>query len=202
MYLSTSSDVLLPVAKREERPAGLFLRLALAWLLILSGLAGLAMGLGCGSAMQVKGEVSLRQGARWVLLPFADYSESPQSAERAEDLASSLVRVRWNIDLERYPEFKEAPNLSSLDERQRYDQALKWARGAGFTYGLTGSVQEWRNLRGDGEAAVGISLRVINIESGRPAWVATGSRSGFGAQPASGVASRLLSEMLAKLPLR
>jgi hypothetical protein len=136
-------------------------------------------------------------------LPFGDYGETPQAAERAEEMASSLLHVMWNIELARYPATKESPALVDLDERQRYEKALQWAREEGFVYGLAGSVQEWRYRSGsEGEAAVGLSLRVINIQTGRAEWVATGSRSGVGSQTVSGVAERLLRAMLGRIKLK
>jgi hypothetical protein len=138
-----------------------------------------------------------------VLLPFGDYGETPQAGERAEELASSLMRVRWNLDLVRYPVTKESTALVDLDERQRYESALLWAREQGFVYGLAGSVQEWRYRSGsEGEAAVGLSLRVINIKTGRPEWLATASRSGFGSQTVSGIAERLVRTMVGQIQLK
>lgn len=151
---------------------------------------------GCTSVLDVKGEAPIKRDGKWVLLPFSDFGETPQAGERAEELASSLMRVRWNVELERYAVTKESASLVDLDERQRYEKALTWAREQGYTYGLTGSVQEWRYRSGsEGEAAVGLSLRVINIQTGRAEWLATGSKSGFGSQTVSGVAEKLLRKM-------
>jgi hypothetical protein len=178
------------------------LRLILAWLLILAMFL-LAMLASCTQVMDVKVGEPLSQGARWVLLPFGDYGETPQAGERAEELASSLMRVRWNLDLVRYPVTKESTALVDLDERQRYESALLWAREQGFVYGLAGSVQEWRYRSGsEGEAAVGLSLRVINIKTGRPEWLATASRSGFGSQTVSGIAERLVRTMVGQIQLK
>lgn len=165
-------------------------------LLLCAALGVMPVLSGCTSVLDVKGEAPIKRDGKWVLLPFSDFGETPQAGERAEELASSLMRVRWNVELERYAVTKESASLVDLDERQRYDKALTWAREQGFTYGLTGSVQEWRYRSGsEGEAAVGLSLRVINIQTGRAEWLATGSKSGFGSQTVSGVAEKLLRKM-------
>ena len=202
LYLSQTADSLDFKDPAVQRPTYPRLRLALAWLLILGLFLAVALT-GCTSVLDVRGGMPITQGARWVLLPFGDYGETPQAGERAEELASNLLRVRWNIDVQRYPVTKESASLVDLDERQRYEKALLWARAEGYVYGLTGSVQEWRYRNGsDGEAAVGLSLRVINIQTGRPEWTATGSRSGFGAQTVSGVAERLLRTMIAQIQMK
>ena len=190
--------------KKNSQASGAARRFKWAQALGLALLLGATLpAAGCTSVMDVKGEAQLNPGARWVLLPFSDFGETPQAAERAEELSTAMMRVKWNVDLERYPVTKESVALVDLDERQRYDKALQWAREGGFVYGLTGSVQEWRYRNGsEGEAAVGLSLRVINIQTGRPEWVATGSRSGFGAQTVSGVAERLLRSMVDHLALK
>ncbi len=202
MYLSQTAESLNvqdPAVVQATHPR---LRLALSWLLILGLFLVVALS-GCANVMDVRGGMPLTSGARWVLLPFGDYGETPQAGERAEELASSLLRVRWNIDLPRYPVTKETASLVDLDERQRYEKALLWARAEGYVYGLTGSVQEWRYRNGsEGEAAVGLSLRVVNIQTGRPEWTAAGSRSGFGSQTVSGVAERLLRAMVDQIPMK
>ena len=201
MYAHNSDYYLAPQleAERPQRPRyGL-----VVWWATVAALFGLAMLAGCTSVLEVKGSTPLTTGVNWVLLPFGDYGETPQAGERAEELTSSLMRVRLNLDLERYPVTKESSALVDLDERQRYEKALQWARDQGFVYGVSGSVQEWRYRAGsEGEAAVGLSLRVINIRTGKPEWVATGSRSGFGTQTVSGVAEQLISKMIDQIKMK
>lgn len=189
-----------PPRTRAGSPGRWAARLRLSLLLLLC--VALPLG-GCGSVLDVKADTPLAARATWALLPFGDYGETPQAAERAEEMAASLLHVMWNIEVARYPATKESLALVDLDERQRYEKALQWAREEGFVYGLAGSVQEWRYRNGsEGEAAVGLSLRVINIQTGRAEWLATGSRSGIGSQTVSGVAERLLRAMLGRIKLK
>ena len=202
MNLSPNVNLQSAAIRLVELPTYPRLSLLLAWLLIAALFLAVTLT-GCTSVLDIRGGAPLNPQARWVLLPFGDYGETPQAGERAEELASSLLRVRWNIDLPRYPDTKESVALVDIDERQRYEKALQWARAEGFVYGLAGSVQEWRYRNGsEGEAAVGLSLRVINIQTGRPEWLATGSRSGFGAQTVNGVAERLLRTMVDHIQLK
>ncbi len=202
MHIEHSSELLIPAFVFVEQHRRTRLRQVLTWLFI-TGILLLALLAGCTGVMDVKAGPPLSSAGKWILLPFGDYGETPQAGERAEELASALVRVRWNIDLQRYPVTKESADLVDLDERQRYDKALEWARGHGYELGLGGSVQEWRyRSGGDGEAGVGLSLRVIDIKTGSPLWLATGARSGFGAQTVSGVAEQLLRDMVEKITVK
>ncbi|HNN95391.1 hypothetical protein [Haliangium sp. UPWRP_2] len=145
-----------------------------------------------------RGSVNL--GAKWALLPFVDYSDSTQAGGRLEDTLSSLLRTRLRVDITKYPVAAEPENSVDLDERQRYQRALSWAKKEGFTYGIGGSVNEWRYRSGaDGEAAVGFTLHVVDLESGKTVWTATGARSGWGRETASGTAQRLLRDMITQL---
>ena len=75
--------------------------------------------------------------------------------------------------------------------------ALAWARQAGARYALTGSVDEWRYKVGvDGEAAVGVVLSIVDVESGRAVWSGSGAQSGWSREALSGVAQRLLRRLL------
>ncbi|HXN40920.1 MAG TPA: hypothetical protein VN918_03965, partial [Myxococcaceae bacterium] len=87
-----------------------------------------------------------------------------------------------------------------FDEQRRFEDSLAWARTKGFVYGLTGTVEEWTYRTGlDGDAAVGLTLQVIEMESGRVVWSASGSRSGWGRETLSGVAHKLMDSLLAEL---
>lgn len=202
MDTAQCSDSIVSVSRALEWRTFPRLRLTLAWALIVALFLLLHLT-GCTQVMDVKASAPLAAEARWVLLPFGDYGETPQAGERAEELVTSMMRVRWNVDVERYPVTKESAALVDLDERQRYEQALKWARDENFVYGISGSVQEWRYRSGsEGEAAVGLTLKVVNIKTGRPEWLAAASRSGFGAQTVSGVAEQLVRKMIGQIRVK
>ena len=85
-------------------------------------------------------------------------------------------------------------------EREAVARALDWARGEKARYALTGAVDEWRYKVGvDGEPAVGITLQVIDVQSGNVIWSAAGSRTGWSRDAVSAVAQKLLRELLSPL---
>lgn len=170
----------------------------LAWQ--TAALAALLPLAGCSVVDVQKHRDTVSLTAKWALLPVVDYSDSTQAGGRLEDTLSSLLRTRLRVDVTKYPVATEPENSVDLDERQRYQRALAWAKKEGFTYGIGGSVNEWRYRSGaDGEAAVGFTLNVVELESGKTVWTATGARSGWGRETASGTAQRLLRDMIAKL---
>ncbi|MEJ2481123.1 MAG: hypothetical protein P8Y78_13365, partial [Acidihalobacter sp.] len=144
---------------------------------------------------------SLPRDARWVLLPIENYSQTPQAGSRAEAIARTLL-ARRGLKMANYQQPKGNGGLPVLDEQRRYQQAYDWAKAQGFRYAVTGSVEEWHYKSGlDGEPAVGLSLRVIDVQSGATLWSASGAKTGWGYQSAAGTAIKLMNGLLGGLRL-
>ncbi len=155
---------------------------------------------GCSTQLAERGTTLPAEGG-WALLPMVNQSQSPRAGERVEALVETELRVR-GVMPEHYPEKATRDPLALIDDHRRLEEALHWARARNLRYGVTGSVQEWRYKSGlDGEPAVGVSLRVIDLESGRVLWAASGARTGWGYESASGTAARLVRELLENLRL-
>jgi hypothetical protein len=164
-------------------------------------LALLCTTLGCAVVEAQRG-VRLDPRARWVLLPVVNHAEPPQAGERAEAVLGTILRAQGVADLRVYPAAKDDAGLPELDEQRRYEEALAWARAEGYAYAVTGSVEEWRYRSGlDGEPAVGLTVRVIELQTGRVVWSASGSRSGWGRDTVSGTAQKLMKTLLGQLQL-
>lgn len=144
----------------------------------------------------------LDRRARWVLLPVQNHGETPQAGERMEAILATLLRARGVTDLRSYPAAQPQSALPELDDQRRYETALLWAHQQGFAYGITGSVEEWHYRNGlDGEPAVGVTVQVVEIRSGRVVWSASGARGGWSRQTVSGTAHKLIASLLAPLEL-
>lgn len=79
---------------------------------------------------------------------------------------------------------------------------LAWARERKFAYGIGGSVQDWRYRAGtEGEPAVGLILRLVDLASGRIFFTAAGASPTPGRGSLSGATQDPLRAMLTKLPL-
>ncbi len=183
-----------------------------AWKIL--GLALIILLNGC-SVDQIYRDKALDNRASWVLLPVVNRSQTPQAGERVEAILVSLLRSRGVKYISHYPGTPQSQVLIMLDEQARYNSALKWALTQGFRYAITGTVEEWRYKAGlDGEPAVGITLRVIDLQNNKKPesqavaktlikyeaqpviWSATGARTGWGREGIATATHTLLNDLL------
>jgi hypothetical protein len=179
-------------------------RIIYAWLVRLVLLASLLLvAAACSSTMtRVQRSASLRSGARWVMLPVSNYSETPQAGERVESMLETLLRKGGVNQLDRYPPIKEDDTHLVVSDRQRYEDSLGWARQQRFDYAVSGSVEEWRYKSGiEGEPAVGLSVRIVDLKTDRVLWSGSGARTGGAGDNASGTALTILGTLLAEMSL-
>jgi TolB-like protein len=93
-------------------------------------------------------------------------------------------------------------SLFEPTERKVTEEAQKWAKEQGVRYAVLGSIEEWRYKVGiDGEPAVGVTLKVLDLSSGRVLWSASGAKSGWSREALSAVGQTLLSNLLSSLQL-
>ncbi|AXW61476.1 penicillin-binding protein activator LpoB [Ralstonia solanacearum] len=169
------------------------------WLAVAAGF-GLALALSACAVVDSGRPPAGKASDAWVVLPIANYTETPQAGLRAESIAMSLLKARGFTNLKQYPASLNSDSLFDPAEREATARALEWARGEKARYALTGAVSEWRYKVGvDGEPAVGITLQVIDVPSGNVIWSATGSRTGWSRDAVSAVAQKLLRELLSPL---
>jgi hypothetical protein len=163
--------------------------------------AGTIALLGCGSTVTaVQRTTPLRGSARWVMLPFPNYSEAPQAGERVEEMLETVLRQAGVESLDHYPAPSQDEAHLVMSDRQRYEESQAWAKTQAFDYGVTGSVEEWRYKSGlDGDPAVGLSVRVLDLKNDRVLWSASGTKTGGGGENTSGTALRLLSGLLREM---
>ncbi|NMM14727.1 MAG: penicillin-binding protein activator LpoB [Rhodoferax sp.] len=167
---------------------------------ILLCLAALLMA-GCATSIQstVDPDV-LDTQAKWALLPIANNTDTPQAALSAEAMLEHQLRRRGITTLLHYPAMLSRDSLFEPTERKVSEEAQQWAIEQGARFALTGSVEEWRYKVGiDGEPAVGVTLKVIDLTNGRVVWSASGAKSGWSRQALSAVAQALLADLLGSL---
>lgn len=165
---------------------------------LLAVLAGLlALLAGCSTLNSNRGP-QLGLGARWILLPSINNTETPQAGGRLDSITASLLRVHGVGDLSMYPASSQpGDGLFEAADRRTQEAALAWARKQGAHYAVAGAVEEWRYKVGlDGEPAVGVSLSVIDLGSGQVIWSGSGARTGWSREAASAVAQKLVAELL------
>ncbi|MDQ0139807.1 penicillin-binding protein activator LpoB [Cupriavidus necator] len=164
------------------------------------GALGAALWLAGCAVTDVGRAPALARGETIAVLPIVNYTETPQAGLRAEAIAESLLKTGGVASLKRYPAALNPETLFEPAERGAVGKALEWARAEKARYALTGAVQEWRYKVGvDGEPAVGISLQLLDVNSGEVVWSATGSDSGWSRASLAGTAQKLLRRLLAPL---
>jgi TolB-like protein len=164
-------------------------------------LVALALTTACAtSQVDVDPRADLPADPPVALLPVVNASGAPLAGERAEAILTTLLRRRGLTEL-RVHDARGAPDgVPELDDRRAYARALARAREAGIPFGVTGTVVEWQYRPGlADEAAVSISLRVVDVPSGQVVWSASGARGGGGTVAAS--AQGLLRELTDAMPL-
>ncbi|MEY4906417.1 MAG: hypothetical protein RL260_135 [Pseudomonadota bacterium] len=164
----------------------------------------LALGAaGCSVMDRSRNTAQLDASAKWVILPMANHTETPQAGLRAEVILESLLRQRGVQTLMRPPATPSTDLLGDSPDRKVQQDAQRWAAEQGIRYAMTGAVDEWRYKVGvDGEPAVGLVLQVIDLGSGNVVWTATGAKSGWSREALSAVGQKLLRDMLGDLTLR
>ena len=165
-----------------------------AWIPTFAAAAFLSGIAGCASIEHAPSP-KFSCSEKWVVLPMSNFSEAPHAGKAAEKLAENVLFSRGLPDLLAYPGQDEGSEFTSM--QKQYDKALEWARGQNARYGVTGAVTEWRYKSGvDGEPAVGITLQIVDVESGKGVWSAGGAKSGWSRDALSGVAQDLIRDLL------
>ncbi|MFL9814140.1 penicillin-binding protein activator LpoB [Stutzerimonas sp. VN223-3] len=143
---------------------------------------------------------ALPRDAAWGLVPIVNYSQAPQAGERAEQILLSVLAER-GLQPRHYP-FVAQGVAPLIDDRERLSHAMAWAQAERLDYVIGGSVEEWQYKSGlDGEPAVGMSLKVIEVASGRVVWNNSGARAGWSRESLAGTAQKVLRELAGALRL-
>lgn len=152
---------------------------------------------GC-STMDHGKSPALQRNATWVVLPFDNHTETPMAGQRAEAIATALLQTHGIGSVKRYAGSANASDaLFAPADAASGNAALGWAREQGATYALMGAVDEWRYKVGvDGEPAVGVTLHIIDVNSGATLWSGAGGKSGWSREALSSVGQKLIRGML------
>ena len=158
---------------------------------------------GCSSTIQSTADYdALDAGAKWALLPIANNTDTPQAALSAEAMLEHQLRRRGISTLLHYPAALSRDSLFEPTERKVSEEAQQWALAQGVRFAVTGSVEEWRYKVGiDGEPAVGVTLKVLDLSNGRVVWSASGAKSGWSRDALSAVANTMLTDLTGRLQL-
>lgn len=137
---------------------------------------------------------------RWALLPIENLSSTPLAGNQARTLVETHLRSRGIRNLDLFEVSAEQTLMALLDEAGQIAAAKEWAINNGFRYGITGNVQEWQYKNGlDNEPSVGLTLKFLDLQTDQVLWVASASRTGWGYQNLSSVASKTIGDLLSEV---
>ncbi len=166
--------------------------------LCLAGLLATPLLFACSTVRTSPPAEPLDRNATWALLPIVNQTETPQAGLRAEALVESTLRTSGIGNLRHYPVKLNPETLFEPAERKVAEDARQWAVQQGLRYGVTGNVTEWRYKVGvDGEPAVGLTLQIIDLPSGRVVWSGSGGKTGYSRESLAGTAQQLVNTLLA-----
>lgn len=146
-------------------------------------------------------KVSVNKSEKWIVLPLLNRTETPQAGLRAEGIVESVSRS-YGLTIERYPSSLQREGMFDTLDDKSIREAMNWAKENGYRYAITGDIQEWRYKVGmDGEPAVGLNLRIVDITTGQIIWSSVGAKSGWSREALSAVAQDLIVSMMNKAGL-
>lgn len=159
------------------------------------------LGLGGCSVSDASVAPKLEKKVKWALLPIINRTETPQAGLRAEAITESLLLAE-GVSTTRYVSAQNRDGVFDVSEEKLINDAKSWAKENGFRYAVTGVVDEWRYKVGiDGEPAVGITLKIIDLSNDEVIWSAVGARAGWSRESVSGVAQKLIGNLIGKAKL-
>ncbi len=143
---------------------------------------------------------TLEAQAVWAVAPFVNHTETPLAGSRAQTIATQWLAARVSPRVVTPPPEWLDEALFEKAQPRALSELLQWAKSQGARYLVAGDVSEWRYKVGvDGEPAVGLAVTVYDVASGARLYSAVGGRSGHSRESLSGLAQKLLAELLAPL---
>lgn len=153
--------------------------------------------------MTASKRIAVSTDEKWAILPIQNLSKTPLAGTRAAALVETHLRAQGVRNVELYKAPAEQSLMTLLDDAGQISTALQWAKDNGFTYAVTGNVQEWQYKNGlDNEPSVGLSLKFIHVKNDEVMWIASASRTGWGYNNLSKVASKTIEEIVAEVRFR
>lgn len=163
--------------------------------------AALVLLAGCASAsFHASPAPTLDRSATWVVAPLINNTATPYAGKRAERIVNALLSQHISGQILDPPVSDDTTGLP-VDNGEAAEKAARtFARARGARYLVTGSVDEWHYKIGlDGQPAVGFTLRVDDLKSGKTVWTGAASASGGSREGIAVLAQNTLNRMSKRL---
>lgn len=148
---------------------------------------------GCGQAQILSSTTApkIDRSKRVAVYALDNYTDTPRAGMRAANIAEGVLLAKgYRVD----------HRVNDAARVMTQDQKIADARGHQDHYLFVGGVSEWRYKTGiDGEPAVSLQLKLLDVHTKSVVWSATGSDSSWGNTSVGVVAQKLISEMLPQI---
>lgn len=141
--------------------------------------------------------------AKWGIMPFTNYTQTPQAGEKAASIMAGLLRSRNIQHVTVYQRPGSCKTILACPHKELTNTQVRlWAKKRKISYVMLGSVNEWRYKVGlDGEPAVNVTANLLDATTGKIIWNSVGSKVGGSRGSVGVIAHDLLSDMLSGLAL-
>ena len=138
--------------------------------------------------------------ALWCVIAPINNTSTPYAGERVQQQLAALLGAKGLTHILLAPASGGSGPLPIDNGAAGERQALDWARHHEVRYALEGSVDEWDYKVGlDGQPAVGITLRLLDLQSGEVIWSGAVSASGGSREGLAVLSERTLAGLLERL---
>jgi hypothetical protein len=138
--------------------------------------------------------------AVWCVPAPVNNTSTPYAGERVQRQLAALLGAQGlsRLLLPPAPDSSGPLPIDNGADDQR--QELDWARHHEARYVLLGSVDEWDYKIGlDGQPAVGFTVRLLDLQSGKIVWSGVASASGDSREGLAALSERTLAALLKRL---
>jgi hypothetical protein len=171
---------------------------AMTWTFIMLAALGVS---GCATTqLNAAPSPHADRQAVWCVLPPINNTATPYAGERVQQQLAALLGARGLPHILLAPARTGSGPLPIDNGATEQRQALKWAHQHQARYAVLGSVDEWDYKVGlDGQPAVGLTLRLLDLQSGRIIWSGAASASGGSREGLAVLSERTLARLLKRL---
>jgi len=119
---------------------------------------------------------------------FENYTDTPRAGMRAANLTEGILLSKG---------YTVVNNVNTQTLNMSYQEKVLDAKRKNYRYLFTGGLSEWRYKTGiDGEPAISLHLKLIELSTNKIIWSAVGSDNSWGNASIGTVAQELISSML------
>lgn len=138
--------------------------------------------------------------ALWCVVAPMNNTSTPYAGGRVQQQLAALLGARGLPHVLLAPSGDGGGPLPIGDDAKGQSHAIEWAHRHDARYALLGSVDEWHYKIGlDGQPAVGFTLRLLDLQSGKTLWSGAASASGGSREGLAVLSERTLAGLVGRL---